>query len=165
MPTIPLAYPTTSVFIGPASRLTTGLDGTSSNGGGSGCAVSDGSSRFPEIKNVDIKVNDKPTPFDRIQGPEPTYGFENQDVPWASFGVSFIPGDDVQIKVSYDLDGTSYPQETYTSFYYILSTGAGWNGTIGSGEIVLRLPYDANPQNVILGDSQNTPQFTGREAH
>lgn len=128
-------------------------------------AASNGFSRFPEIKNLGIKVNDKPTPFDRIQGPEPTYRFENQNVPWASFGVSFTPGDDVQIKVSYDLDGTSYPQETYTSFYYILSTGAGWNGTIGSGEIILRLPYDANPQDVILGDSQDVPQFSGREAH
>ena len=128
-------------------------------------AASDGFDRFPEIKNVSIKVNDKPTPFDRILGPEPTYGFNNQNVPWASFNVSFPPGDDVQIKVTYDLDGTGYPQETFTSFYYILSTGAGWNGTIGSGEIILRLPYDANPQNVILGDSQNAPQFVGREAH
>ncbi len=127
-------------------------------------ANSDGFGKFPEIKNVGIKVNDKPTPFDRTEGPDPTYGNEAQSVPWVSFGVSFTPGVDVQIKVSYDLDGTSYPQETFTSFYYILSTGAGWNGTIGSGEIILRLPYDANPQNVILGDSQNAPQFVGREA-
>jgi hypothetical protein len=128
-------------------------------------AASDGFSRFPEIKNLGIKVNDKPTPFERTQGPEPTFGFKDQSVPWASFGVSFTPGDDVQIKVSYDLDGTSYPQETNTSFYYTLSTGAGWNGTIGSAEIILRLPYDANPQNVMLDVSQDAPQFSGREAH
>jgi tetratricopeptide (TPR) repeat protein len=128
-------------------------------------AASNGFDKFPEIKNVGIKVNDKPTPFDRIQGPEPLYGFENQDVPWASFPVTFTPGDDVQIKVSYDLDGTGYPQETYTSFFYILATGAGWNGTIGSADIILRLPYEANPQTVILGDSQAAPQFNGREAH
>jgi hypothetical protein len=128
-------------------------------------AASDGFDRFPEIKNVSIKVNDRSTPFNRIQGPEPTYGFNDQNVPWASFSVSFPPGDDVKITVTYDLDGTGYPQETFTSFYYILSTGAGWNGTIGSGEIILRLPYDANPQNVILGDAQTAPQFVGREAH
>jgi hypothetical protein len=127
-------------------------------------AASDGFSRFPEIKNVSILVNNRPTPFERIQGPEPVFGFDGQNVPWASFGVSFTAGDDVQIKVSYDLDGTGYPQETFTSFYYTLSTGAGWNGTIGSGEIILRLPYDANPQNVVLEDSQNAVQFAGREA-
>jgi hypothetical protein len=130
-------------------------------------AASNGFDKFPEIKNIGIKVNDKPTPFDRIQGPEPLYGFENQNVPWASFPVSFTPGNDAQIKVSYDLDGTGYPQETFTSFYYILSTGAGWNGTIGSGDIILRLPYDANSQTVVLENAQDVsqPQFSGREAH
>jgi len=129
-------------------------------------AASDGYSGFPEIKNIGIKVNDQITPFRRIQGPEPAFGFKDQNVPWAEFDVSFVPGEDVQVKVSYDLAGTSFPQETYTSFYYILATGAGWKGTIGSAEIILRLPYNANPQNVILGDDlQDAPQFVEREAH
>ena len=127
-------------------------------------AASDGFDNFPEIKNVSIKVNDNPTPFDRVQGPEPMYGFNNQNVPWASFNVSFPPGADVPIMVTYDLDGTGYAQETNTSFYYILSTGAGWNGTIGSAEIILRLPYDANPQNIMLEESRAAPQFVGHEA-
>jgi hypothetical protein len=129
-------------------------------------AASDGSYGFPEIRNVEIKVNGQITPFRRIQGPEPNFGFKDQNVPWAEFDVNFAPGEDVQVKVSYDLDGTSYPEDTFTSFYYLLSTGAGWKATIGSAEIVLRLPYNANPQNVILGeDVQNAPQFVGREAH
>jgi hypothetical protein len=128
-------------------------------------ANNDGFGKFPEIKNIAIKVYGKPVPFERTEGSDPTYGNEAHSVPWASFHVSFKPGVDEQIEVSYNLDGTSYAQETSTSFYYILSTGAGWNGTIGSGEIILRLPYDANPQNVILGDSRNPPQFVGREAH
>ena len=77
------------------------------------------------------------------------------------------------ITVAYDLDGTSYDYETYTNFYYILQTGAGWKDTIGSGEIILRLPYDASPLNVILDDPQDTnrnswqgaPQFNGREVY
>ncbi len=128
-------------------------------------AASDGWDSFPEIRNIGIKVNDRTTAFERVQGPEPTYGFEDVSVPWAEFNVSFAPGEDVQIEVSYDLSGTGYPGETYTSFYYTLSTGAGWNGTIGSGVVILRLPYDATPQNVILIDPQNSPQFIGREAH
>jgi hypothetical protein len=128
-------------------------------------AASDGWNDFPEIKNIRIKVNDRLTSYERVQGPEPIYGFEDANVPWAEFGVSFTSGDDVLIEVAYDLDGTGYPEETFTSFYYTLSTGAGWNGTIGSGEIILRLPYDANLQDVILGESQNIPQFIRREAH
>jgi hypothetical protein len=127
-------------------------------------AASDGFDHFPEIKNVSIQVNNNPTSFNRIQGPEPTYGFSGQNVPWASFNVSFPVGADVPILVTYDLDGTGYAQETNTSFYYILSTGAGWNGTIGSAEIILRLPYDANPQNVMLEDTKPAPQFVGHEA-
>jgi hypothetical protein len=128
-------------------------------------AASDGSFGYPEIKNVGIQVNDRKTPFRRVQGPEPNFGLD-QDVPWAEFDIGFAPGQDVQVGVSYDLDGTSYPEDASTSFYYILSTGAGWKGTIGSAEIVLRLPYNANPQNVILEDDvQNAPKFVGREAY
>ncbi len=73
------------------------------------------------------------TDYRRIQGAEPTFGFEDETVPWAEFDVSFPPGEDVTISVSYDLAGTGYESETCTNFYYILATGAGWNGTIGCG--------------------------------
>jgi hypothetical protein len=128
--------------------------------------ASDGYFGFPEIKNVGIKVNDHTTPSRRIEGPDPHSGFSDQNVPWAEFDVKFVPGEDVLVKVSYDLDGTSFPQDNYTNFYYILSTGAGWKGTIGSAEIILRLPYTANLQDVIPENNlQNAPQFIGREAH
>jgi hypothetical protein len=71
-------------------------------------AVNDGFFNMVEIKNVVIKVNEQTTGYERIQGPEPIYGFE--------------------------------------------------------GEIILRLPYDANPQNIILNDYQSVPRFIGREA-
>jgi hypothetical protein len=127
-------------------------------------AVNDGFFNLVEIKNVVIKVNEQTTGYERIQGPEPIYGFEEESAPWAEFDVNFPPGEDVTISVFYDLDGTGYESETCTSFNYILSTGAGWKGTIGTGEIILRLPYDANPQNVILNEYQSPPRFSGREA-
>jgi hypothetical protein len=126
-------------------------------------AANDGRFNLIEIKNLKIKVDGQAVTYERIQGPEPNFGFEDESAPWAVFDVNFPPGEDVEISVTYDLDGTGYEEETRTSFYYILSTGAGWNGTIGSGEIILRLPYDASPQNVILDEYQDMPQFSGRE--
>jgi hypothetical protein len=136
-------------------------------------AVNDGSFNISEVEDITIMVNDLPISYRRVEGAEPLYGFEDESVPWAEFSVNFPPGEDVKISVSYNLDGTSYDYETYTNFYYILATGAGWNGTIGSGEIILHLPYDASPQNVILDDPQNTgrsswqgmPRFSGHEVH
>jgi hypothetical protein len=127
---------------------------------------------LPEIENVRIKVNGRSAVFERTLSPVTLCGSENDHYASAEFDVSFPPGEDVNITVSYDLDGTSYEYETYTDFYYILQTGAGWKDTIGSGEIILRLPYDASPQNVILDDPMNqasgeglgAPEFYGREA-
>jgi tetratricopeptide (TPR) repeat protein len=127
-------------------------------------AASDGWSNLLEIENIEIKVNNQVVAHERVQGPEPIYGFEDKSAPWAEFEVSFPPEEEVMISVAYDLDGTNYELETYTYFSYILSTGAGWKDTIGSGEITLRLPYDANPKNVILDETQDIPQFSGREA-
>jgi hypothetical protein len=127
-------------------------------------AASDGWSNFPEIKNVVIQVEGRGVGYRRVEGPEPIYNSKDTLVPWAQFDVNFPPGQDVKIRVTYDLSGTGYPQELQTTFYYMLSTGAGWKDTIGSAEIILRLPYDANPQNVILSEyGPQDAQFSGHE--
>jgi hypothetical protein len=113
-------------------------------------SANDGFSRYPELKNLQVKVNGKTVPTRRIRGEDPYYG-ANQ-VPWAEFDVAFPPGEDVNIRVSYQLDGTGY--YPFTSFNYILSSGAGWKDSIGSADVVVRLPYPASTQNVLLsGDS------------
>jgi tetratricopeptide (TPR) repeat protein len=119
---------------------------------------------FSECKSVSIKVDQKTVTYRRIQAPDPVSDKKDELVPWVEFDVIFPVGEDVSIKVSYDLDGYMIgPVETY--FEYLLSTGAGWKGTIGSATIILRLPYEANTQNVIFGDEQRlkTSQFNGRE--
>jgi hypothetical protein len=128
-------------------------------------AFSDGFSSYPEIKNIEIRVDGKQTTYRRVDGPELYYG--DIEVPWAEFEVTFPTGTDVLIQVAYDLEGTG--EIPFIAFYYLLQTGAGWKDDIGSGEIIVRLPYEANPQNVILDEQIGWSQtsagatFSGRE--
>jgi len=110
-------------------------------------AASDGRWNYPEISNLLIKVNGKQVQYRRADYPELNY--PNDDlVPWAEFDVTFPAGQDVSILVEYDLKGSGY--YPFTALYYILETGAGWKDTIGKADIILRLPYEANRQNVIM---------------
>ncbi|MDZ4159670.1 MAG: hypothetical protein U1B80_07755 [Anaerolineaceae bacterium] len=125
----------------------------------------DGFDKYPEISNLRVQVDGKTVPTRRIMGEDPYFGSDS--VPWAEFNVIFPPGQDVNIRVTYTLEGMGeYP---FVSFRYIMTTGAGWKGTIGSADLIVRLPYDANPYNVILdqqiGWSQTTAgaTLTGNE--
>lgn len=100
---------------------------------------------------------------------EHAYG---QDViDWATFPVRFPAGQDVTIDVAYKTRPTGYVPAA--RFSYVLQTGAGWRDTIGSVDIIARLPYTATEENVLLGPNrtndgasyQTTPggQFAGNE--
>lgn len=117
--------------------------------------VNNGFGEIPEIKNLSVKVNGSPVVTHRIMQEDPVWG----NVPWAEFDVTFPPNQDVNIQVSYLLEGTGeYP---FIAFYYVLHTGAGWKDSIGSADLIVRLPYEANTQNVIfdeqIGWSSTTP--------
>lgn len=128
-------------------------------------AASDGRFGYPEISNLLIQVDGRQVQYRRASYPDIRYMDEN--VPWAEFDVAFPAGQDVAIRVAYDLQGSGY--YPYTAFYYILETGAGWKDTIGSADVILRLPYEAGPENVILntqiGWGETTPggTFEGKE--
>jgi tetratricopeptide (TPR) repeat protein len=107
----------------------------------------DGRSGFPELKNLVIRVDGRQASYRRVNYPDIQY--QQSDIPWAEFDATFPPGQDVAIKVAYSLEGSGY--FPYTSFYYVLQTGAGWKDTIGSADIILRLPYAASSQNVVKG--------------
>jgi tetratricopeptide (TPR) repeat protein len=127
----------------------------------------DGRDAYPEIGNLVIWVDGKGVQYRRASYPSIQY-WTDEDVPWAEFDVTFPSGQDVPIRVTYDLEGSGY--YPYTAFYYILETGAGWKDTIGSADVILRLPYEASPQNVIMdleiGWATTTPGavFQGNEA-
>jgi hypothetical protein len=113
-------------------------------------SANDGFFNYPEIQNLRVQVNGKSVRTRRIQGEDPYFGSDL--VPWAEFEATFTPGNEVQIRVTYQLEGTGYPP--FVSFNYILSTGAGWKDTIGSVDIIVMLPYEANIHNVLLaGDT------------
>ncbi len=112
---------------------------------------SDGFGNFPEIKQIAVKINGQSVSTRREIQPffnsEMSY-HERDELPWAVFDVTFPPNQDVIIEVAYDMYGYGY--YPYEAFSYILETGAGWNGTIGSAEVVVRLPYEVSRQNLDL---------------
>lgn len=132
---------------------------------------SDGFFNFPEIPSIAVKVNGKSVPTRNEMQPflstEMGRSSEREEIPWAVFDVTFPPDQDVMIEVVYNVDGFGY--YPYEVFKYVLETGAGWNGTIGSAEIILHLPYEANTYNVwtegVQGYGDATPGgvFSGNE--
>jgi hypothetical protein len=111
-------------------------------------STNDGRGQYPEITDLVIKVNGNQFPFRRANYPDIRYYNQDNTVSWAEFDVTFPAGQEVPIQVAYNLNGSGY--SPFTAFYYILETGAGWKDTIGSADIILRLPYQASAQNVIM---------------
>ncbi|GEM_PF-648033 len=68
---------------------------------------------------------------------------------WAHFDVTFPPGQDVNIKIFYIVEGYDHGAMGESDFIYVLRTGAGWRDTIGEATIVARLPYELNETNFL----------------
>jgi hypothetical protein len=122
---------------------------------------------FPELRNVAVWVNGVQAGTRRISGLDPQW--PNDDiVPWIGFDVRFPPGQDVEVKVTFTAEAMG--ENGFAAFFYILHTGAGWKDTIGSADLIVRLPHPATLENVIFdettGFSHTTPGFelAGNEA-
>lgn len=103
-----------------------------------------------EIENFAAWVGGVPAEVRYLQAE----GQKDTPISWATWFVSFPPGQDVEIRVTYDL----FPSDDgpFGTFHYILETGADWWGPIGAGTITLRLPYAVNESNTALDpDSRN----------
>lgn len=115
---------------------------------------SNGFMEYPEIPSITVKVDGKGVPTHREMQPpfgEITTYTERQDIPWAVFDVAFPASQDVNVAVTYTVK--SYGYYPHATFDYILETGAGWNGTIGSADIIVKLPYEANERNSLVQES------------
>lgn len=77
-----------------------------------------------------------------MEEPQPTV-----DMPcWENFSVSFPVGQDVVIEVTYTTEPYQDADASY-AYAYILETGTGWKGTIGTANIILQVPYELNDSN------------------
>jgi hypothetical protein len=100
------------------------------------------------IENFATWVNDVPAVIDQEKGKGPW----KRSVPWATWSVTFPPGQDVVLRVAYDALPIGY--FPYGTFSYILETGAGWHGPIGEGTVTIRFPHEINESNTVLGGDE-----------
>jgi hypothetical protein len=124
----------------------------------------DGFGNYPEIQSIQVRVNEKSVGTRRITTPTPNTWDQNAPpIAWAAFNVDFPVGKKVSINVQYNLQPTGY--FPVADFVYVLETGAGWFGPIGSADLVLSLPYEVNSQNLVYGDYNTTPggQVSGQQ--
>lgn len=107
---------------------------------------------FPPILDLAVWVNGfaTPTTIEMFAVTEWQSDVESTllNIPcWADFPVTFPAGKDTSIRVTYtSLGYQSYYSGALTSFHYILTTGAGWNGPIGSADLIFRFPYDVTSE-------------------
>jgi len=106
------------------------------------------------VRDFQAWVNDVPVDTLVIETMDNT-GIDITEVhPWAVWPMQFLAGEDVEIRVAYD----TYPTGDlpYAHFDYILETGAGWAGSIGTGQVTFQLPYNADEMFVVVagGDAE-----------
>jgi hypothetical protein len=116
--------------------------------------VADERSGKARITDLTVKIDGVYVSLNEVTGTDPYYDFGS--VPWVEFNAVFPAGRDVNIQVKYTLEAGG--ESPFTLFSYVFSTGAGWNGTIGSATLFMRFPYEVNEMNVLpsyLADEPN----------
>lgn len=104
----------------------------------------DGYGEYPLITDFQVAVDGQKVPSRRITTPNPSdYPSGPDPIDWAEFDVRFLPAVDVRIDVAYSQQ--AYRGSDDACFSYVLQTGAGWRDSIGSADIIFRLPYRADP--------------------
>ncbi len=98
------------------------------------------------LQGFQVWVDGQPAAFETVKAPD--VGDPQTESAWARFPMTFPPGEDVVVRVSY----TIYPsgRRPFGSFEYILQTGAGWYDTIGQADVRVTLPDPVTPENVSL---------------
>ncbi|MBI5354602.1 MAG: DUF4424 family protein [Chloroflexi bacterium] len=108
---------------------------------------------YPSISDLKARVNGHDVATQNTYQAVPL-SFETEPPPttmlpcWAYFPVSFPVGKDVIIQVTYTAEPYISPNAAY-GYSYVLITGDGWKGTIGTVDIMFQVPYELNDSNFI----------------
>ncbi len=119
----------------------------------------DGFGGFPEISDLTATVNGKTVKVLRKTETYTDSSNHTTEIAWGAFEVTFPPGEAVNLKVNYTLEGVGYYPTV--EFKYLLQTGAGWKDTIGTVDLYVRLPYDVSSENVVYYDLGYWTSTTG----
>ena len=99
----------------------------------------------PYLESFQVSVNGNLLDVEVTELPNPK-GTDKPLLPWASFLVTFPPGEDTIIHVNYMVPLTPSAKGYEVALYYIFQTGAGWARPIGQAELILNLPYPASAE-------------------
>lgn len=99
----------------------------------------------PTIESFQVSVDSNPLDYSVSELPNPK-GPDKPPLPWASFPVTFPPGKETVIHVSYALPLKPFPKQPAMILNYIFQTGAGWAGPIGQAKLILNLPFPATAE-------------------
>jgi hypothetical protein len=116
--------------------------------------IPEGAYRSDELllRDLQIRVDGRAVGYEFVDVLQPEYG---RTVPWGMWTMSFPPGDEVEIRVTYNV----YPigDQPLGTFQYILETGADWYGTIGEGTVTIELPYPVQDAGAVEDDISTVP--------
>jgi hypothetical protein len=121
-----------------------------------------GNSYTTYLVNADsfqVLVNGNPVPVEKVVTEHPDKDVQGlgdtcKQMTWAGFDVTFPAGEDVVIRVEYDMESTGV--DSMQNIEYILETGAGWAGPIQRGYVIVKFPYSASVENVL---PESTPGY------
>jgi hypothetical protein len=126
----------------------------------------DETSAFQEIFDLKVQVNSEAVQTGYLIAPfhYKKSGIDfTADTPWATFPMTFYPGEDVHIDLTYSINSTGWGYNPLTNFDYVLSTGAGWKGPIGSVKLRARFPYPVSDENFMRAASSAGAMISANE--
>lgn len=118
-----------------------------------------------EIKDFRVFVDGKSVQTTNILGGLSSSSNSFDNWPWAAFPVTFPPNKDIIVTVRYTTNAEGDPNQPDFALNYILETGAGWKNSIGSADIIVKLPYEASPENITFDPAMQNVTFVGKEVH
>ena len=96
------------------------------------------------IYDFQVWVEGRPQQFEVGNYPDDQH--PDMTYPWADFPVTYLPEQEIRIRVTYTIRSTRDSRENGLS--YVFETGAGWYGTIGKAELIVNLPFEYSMESI-----------------